>query len=377
MRRALPPLLVTSTSALAVAAPRSAFAFALALAFAFAFAFAAFGGASCSPNAVCKMSGPINDPSNRTMRRNIMSYGLGQFCQQMTTRSAPLKLAADAPAVGRFFPQHCAQRTLENGDLWVQFDGFGYAWTDLSKKVTFSSAATIQYNQDFKCADDSSIYAYFDTRNLSPADFRVGQIEQPVANLMQTWISPFADNFGRQMVSGQLGQGFTVIQGTDGNIDFTVGHLPLGQSPPHPYAMHGSDRVTVEDLRAQVHSGERDFIGPVTIDGSGRALFLRMRLDGIPAVDVFVVPKAEGDASLQLYYQYAAAGPLAYAPRFADLVQQGVEYQRVLPLPPGMYYVVIDNTPSAGQAAPPAPAFGAVGDVPAVVSYVIQTGDAP
>ncbi len=42
-----------------------------------------------------------------------------------------------------------------------------------------------------------------------------------------------------------------------------------------------------------------------------------------------------------------------------------------------MYYVVIDNTPSAGQAAPPASLFGVVGDTPAVVSYAIQIGDAP
>jgi hypothetical protein len=362
MRQASPSLAVASTRALPLAV---------------VVAIAVATGAACSPNTVCKVSGPINDPSNRTLRRNIMSYGLGQFCQQMTTRSAPLRLAPDAPVIGRFFPQHCAQRMLENGDLWVQFDGFGYAWTDLSKKVTFTSGAAITYNDDFKCADDNSIYAYFDTRNLAPADFRVAQIEAPVANLMQTWISPFADTFGRQMVSGQLGQGFTVIQGTDGSTDFTTGHLPLGQSPSHPYAMHGNDRVTYEDLRTQVHSGERDFIGPITIDGSGRALFLRMRLEGIPAADVFVVPKSEGDASLQLYYQYAAAGPLAYAPRFADVVQQGVEYQRVLPLPAGMYYVVIDNTASAGQAAPPAPVFGAVSDAPAVASYVIQTGDAP
>src|SRR5262249_54862018 len=89
--------------------------------------------AGCSPNSVCKIAGPINDPSNRTLRRNIMSFGLGQFCQQMTTRNAPLKLAPDAPVIGRFFPEHCTQRQLDNGDLWVQFDGKGYAFTNLSR----------------------------------------------------------------------------------------------------------------------------------------------------------------------------------------------------------------------------------------------------
>jgi hypothetical protein len=333
--------------------------------------------AACSPNAVCKLGGPINDPSNRTLRRSIMGYGLGQFCQQMTTRNAPLTLAPDPNVIGRFFPQHCTQQVLDNGDLWVHFDGFGYAWTALSRKVTFTSAATIQYNQDFKCADDSSIYAYFDTRSASPPDFQLGQIEQPMANLMQGWIKPFADNFGQQMVQGQIGQGFTVIQDPSGSTDFSVGHLPLGQRPFHPFDAHGSDHVMYENLRTALHQGERDFIGPISLDGSGRAIYLQMHVDGAPAVDVFVVPKSEGDASLQLYTQYAAAGPLAYPPRFGEVVQAGLNYQRAVPLPAGMYYVILDNTASAGQVQPAPALFGVVGDTPAVVSYAIQTGDAP
>jgi hypothetical protein len=125
-----------------------------------------------------------------------------------------------------------------------------------------------------------------------------------------------------------------------------------------------------------VHTGERDFIGPITVDGSGRAIFLKMHLEGVQAADVFVIPKSEGDASLQLYTQYGVAGALAYAPRFADVVQTGVEYQRAVPVAAGMYYVVIDNTSAAGQVAPPPPLFG-VGDTAAVVNYVIQLGDAP
>jgi hypothetical protein len=42
-----------------------------------------------------------------------------------------------------------------------------------------------------------------------------------------------------------------------------------------------------------------------------------------------------------------------------------------------MYYVVLDNTPSAGQVQPAAPLFGLVGDTPAAVNYAIQIGDAP
>jgi hypothetical protein len=305
-----------------------------------------------------------------------MAFGLGQFCQQMVARNAPLKLTPDGNVVGRFYPQHCTQQTMPNGDLWIQFDGFGYAWTPLSRKVTFTSQAAITYDQDFKCAEDNAIFAYFDTRSVSAPDFRIGQIEQPGANLVQNWIAPFADSFGKQMVSGQLSQGFTVIQEPAG-VDFTVGHLPLGQRPFHPYQLHGSNQVTYEDLRTEVHTGERDFIGPVTVDGNGRALTMKMHLEGTQAIDVLVVPKSEGDVSLQQYTQYGPAGALAYPARFADVVRYGAEYQRTLPVPAGMYYVVLDNTASAGASAPPPSLFGVVGDSAAIVNYVIQIGDAP
>jgi hypothetical protein len=327
---------------------------------------------ACTPNSVCKLGGPINDPTNRTMRRNILAYGLSQFCQQMTTRSAPLKLAPDAPVVGRFFPQHCQQQVLDNGDLWVRFDGMGYAYTNLSRKVTFSSAASIRYDQDFRCADDNSIYAYFDTRTVAPPDFHVMQIEMPGANLVQGWITPYADNFGKQMLSGELAQGFTVIQFNDGGTDFAVGHLPLGQRPLHPFSIHGKDRVTVESLRTQVMAGERDFIGPVEVKDGGRAVYVSMTLDGQQAVNVFLLPKAMGDVALQTYLTYGPAGPLPGPPVMGDVVHYGVQYQRAVPVPAGMYYVVIDNTTTAAQPALP---FGAASA--AVVNYAVQIGDTP
>jgi len=332
---------------------------------------------ACSPNSVCKMGAAINDPSNRTMRRNIMSFGLSQFCQQMTTHNAPLKLSSDAPVTGRFYPQHCTQQTLANGDLWVQFDGMGYAFTNLSRKVSFTMGATIQYDEDFKCADDNSIYAYFATRTVSPPNFQILQIEASIANLVSTWVVPYANNFGNQMVSAQLAQGFTVIQGDDGSTDFDVGHLNPGQKPKHPFDVHGSDRLLVESQRVQVASNERDFIGPIEVKDAGRALFFLMQLDGSQAIDVMLMPKAQGDMALQAYVNYGPVGALPAPPQFSDVLQFGVQYQRAVPVPPGMYYVVIDNTPSAGQVAPPATlGFGAA-DQPAVVSYSIQIGDAP
>jgi hypothetical protein len=326
----------------------------------------------CSPGSVCKMGGPINDPSNRTLRRSIMSFGLSEFCQQMTARSAPLRLAPDGAVIGRFFPQHCQEQTLENGDLWVAFDGMGYAFTSLSRKVTFASAAKVRYDQDFRCANDSSVYAYFDPRDVSQPTFHVMQIELPGASLLQGWITPYADNFGRQLVAGQLGQGFTVIKFDDGATDFDVGHLRLGARPAHPFDIHGKDRVTVESLRTEVSGNERDFIGPIKVSGGGRAIFLTMTLDGQQAVQVMVMPKAQGDVALQAYL---SAGPAVLLPAPAlltDVVRASVQYQRAVQVPAGMYYVVIDNTATAVEAARP---FGAA--PVAVVDYAIQVGDSP
>jgi hypothetical protein len=56
----------------------------------------------------------------------------------------------------------------------VQFDGFGYAWTPLPKKVTFTSAASIRYDQEFKSANDSAIDAHFDAKAVPPPDGPAG-----------------------------------------------------------------------------------------------------------------------------------------------------------------------------------------------------------
>jgi hypothetical protein len=123
--------------------------------------------------------------------------------------------------------------------------------------------------------------------------------------------------------------------------------------------------VTVESLRSQVNAGERDFIGPVTIDRAGRAIYTTMQLDGQPSVAVLLVPKPLGDVALQAYLNAGPAAQLPYPPMTTDTVQYGVQYQRAVPVAPGMYYVVVDNTAMVNPASA------------AVVSYSIQIGDAP
>ncbi len=327
--------------------------------------------AGCGPS-YCTFRGTLNDPSSRTMRRALLKKGMGDFCQQMLERNAPLRLAPDSPVIGRFFPVQCT--APEGDDLYVNVSGYGYAYTNLSKKLTFTMQASALYRYDFLLTegDRCDVYAYFRTSRVDASNFAVHRIEGQAASLVNQ-LTAMGDSFGKQLVGKKLSEGFTVVHYSETNVDdFTLGILPLGQKPFHPYQVHGADRITYENERVEVHQNQRDFVGPIKVEGEGRSLYVTAQLDGAPALDVMLMRKPEGDASLKLYYEYPQSGPLAAAPIVADVVQQGVEWKRAIPVPPGMYYVVFDNSPTAGTVNPP---VSALDDRAAVVNYLIQIGD--
>ncbi len=136
------------------------------------------------------------------------------------------------------------------------------------------------------------------------------------------------------MVSGKLAQGFTVIEGDNGSVDFDLGHLPLGSHPVHPVQLHGTSRQLWESLRTEVHAGERDYIGPIVVADSNRAIYLTAQLDGQSGVGLLLVTKAEGDASLDGYVRGAPLAPVTNSPRFSDQLVYGAPYQRAVPVPP-------------------------------------------
>jgi hypothetical protein len=241
----------------------------------------AAGCGSCGASALCTFKGKINDPSNRTMRRSLMSSGVAEFCKQMLAHNAPLRMSNDTPVIGRYYPQTCTQRELDNGDLHVDFTGIGYGYTNLSKKLTFSMAGGVDYNQDFLVTDDPcTIYGYFRVRRITASDFRTRLVENPVAGFANQ-LTGLGDRFGQQLVSDKLSQGFTVIHDDSGD-DVGFGMVELGKRPFHPFDVHGTSRMTYENARTEVHQGERDFIGPFEVDSSGRALYFTADLDGAP-----------------------------------------------------------------------------------------------
>jgi hypothetical protein len=327
----------------------------------------------CGPP-YCTFRGTINEPASRTMRRSMLKKGMGDFCQKLLERNAPLRLSADSPVIGRFYPQQCT--APEGDDLYVNLSGFGYGYTNVSKKTSFTASASALYRYDFLVTegDRCDVYAYFRTSRLDASNFAVHRIEGTAASALNVFTG-MGDSFGKQLITKKLTEGFTVIHQSDTNSDeFGLGILPLGHRPFHPYQVHGADRITYENERTEVHQNQRDFVGPINVEDASRALFVTATMDGAPAIDMLILRKPEGDASLQLYYEYAAAGPLAGAPIAGEVMRQGIETQRAIPVPPGMYYVVFDNTPSAGQVAPP---ISTLDDRAAVVNYLIQIGDAP
>jgi len=328
------------------------------------------------------MPGVTNDPRNRTMRRELMSFGTDQFCKELMKRGAPLKLRDDAPTMGRFFASQCNYQEMDDGDVFVQFSGSGYTWTQPSGRIGFKASSSIRYNPDFILAD-KTMYVYFRPRAVQSTKFDTVLIERtqqnPLGALFGANAQETANRLGNQIIAQELQKGFTVLRDDDGSVDFSSGIIEQGKRPFHPYQVKGSDKALLASDWAEIHEQQREFLGPFEIDSDDRALFLTMDLDGTPAVDVMVLHKIHGDAWLQTYINQAPVGQPPAAPILSDVLSIRQQWRRTIPLKKGLYYVVIDHTSAAGPVSPPPSQPGLLGtsDVAAVVRYVAQVGDAP
>jgi hypothetical protein len=88
-----------------------------------------------------------------------------------------------------------------------------------------------------------------------------------------------------------------------------------------------------------------------------------------------VIRRGAGDlwrSGLQLG---AALAPPPEAPLSSFTLQPGQEARQRIPLPPGQYYVVLDNSQRMGSINPPWSPLGIVGGNAAVVAYSAEVGD--
>lgn len=320
--------------------------------------------------------GVINNPANKSLRFDILKFGLDRFCFEMTRRGAPLKLSDEEPVLGRFFAETCSSQIVDDArkSFVVQYSGKGYGWTNVTGRLGFTSAGLVEYAPDFQM-HEGALYIYFRPRNVSAASFNVTLVESGLARAGMAVTGISADEIGKNLVHGQLQRGFTVIRyGSSGETDFALGYIAKGQKPPKPFQVQNSDKLTLANDRTEVHSEQQDFIGGFEVTEDHQALYLTMNADGAPAVDVFLVPKGTGDPMIEGYVKAPGPAALQFAPLLDEVLPAGQLWKRYVRAPKGIYYVVIDNSSRVGRSAPP----HAVGDDRAAkIDYFVQVGGAP
>ena len=322
--------------------------------------------------------GIVNNPSNKSLRFDILKFGLDRFCFEMTRRGAPLKTADDQPVIGRFFASACQSRALDDLDrkaFVVQFSGRGFVWTNVTGRLGFKAAGLVEYAPDFQMHDDGSLYVYFRPQHLDAVSFETTLVEYSLVRTGLDLVGIDPDAMGRQVVTSQLNRGFTVIRyDSDGHTDFGLGYIPRGGQPFKPFRLSSADKIPLANDRTTVHTGQQDYLGGFEVGDSGEALYLVLSMEGTPSIDVLVVPKSVGDVMIQSYVTSAGpAAPTARAP-LQEPLPAGQLWKRYVGLPPGVYYVVLDHSSVPGVVAPTS-AGGQ--DQPARVDYAVQRGEMP
>jgi len=302
-------------------------------------------------------------------------FGAERMCPEMLKRGAPLKLSGMGNVIGRFFPERCTMQ-INDGPrtITLAFSGTGFAWTPIAGRVGFAVSATLDYRMDFFMGEDATYVWAKPARIVYGPDFRMGAIENKVVDwAAQGPAGYMVSTFGSQIVEGQLSSGFTVVH-TDQGDEFAIGLLSP-PARPHKFFAAAGGRTVLERDTTEVRVDQMDLIGPLEVPSSDQALFLRFQVTG-PAVDALVIRRGAGDlwrSGLQLG---APLAPPPEPPESAFVLQPGQEMRQIVPLPPGQYYIVLDNSQRMGAVNPPWSPLGIVGGNAAVVAYAAEVGSA-
>ena len=317
-------------------------------------------------------AGVLNDPSNKTLRFDLLTYGMDRFCEEMLRRGAPLKLSDGDPVLGRFFADGCSSQVLdapERQSVVLRFSGKGYGYTNLTGRLGFTSTGLVEYAADCQLADES-MYVYFRPRSVGQVAFGPLLIESAVARAGVGVSGVNPEEVGKDIVERQLARGFTVIRRTQtGEVEYSPGLLPLGQRPFRPYQVSGSTKLTIDNDRTEIFAGQQDYVGGLHVVDADRRLFLNVALDGAPAADLFVIPAADAQTMLQAYVTRAGSAPLPHAPLLEARVTAQAPLQLALDVPAGDYFLVFDHSAGVGRAAP------GPGQQAARLEYLAQLGE--
>src|SRR4051812_31442997 len=321
-------------------------------------------------------AGVLNDPSNKSLRFDILKFGLTTFCGEMLKGGAPLKFGDDEPVVGRFFAESCDSQVLDDDvhkSFVVQYSGKGYAWTNLTQRLGFSSRGVVEYATDFQL-HDGAMYVYFRPRLIDGAAFQSTLVESALAQGGLAIAGINTNQLGKHIVESQLRRGFTVIRkDSSGSTDFALGIVAPGDQPFKPFEVKRTEKRILANDRTEVHTGQQDYVGAFEVTDSNQALYLTVAVDGAPNADVLVVQKSVGDTLLDGYLHHAGGASLSSPALLDDTGSQGSGlWQRFVNVDPGRYYLVIDNSAKLGKTAPDT---SAKDDAAAKVDYLVLVGD--
>jgi hypothetical protein len=322
-------------------------------------------------------AGVVNDPENRSLRFDMLKFGLESFCAEMLKGGAPLKLADDQPVAGRFFAQSCQSQILDEDtrkSFIVQYQGKGYAWANPLGRVGFTAAGLIEYAPDFQRHEDA-LYVYFRPRLVDATAFKVELVESATAQTTMSALGVNPEELGKRIVDGQLRRGFTVIRySSRGETEFGMGVIALGEHPFRPFDVRTEDKRVILNERTEVHQAQQDYVGAFEVEDDDQALFLTLTVDGAPAVDALLLPESTGAPLVDQYLK--TPGPIAIPEPVLmnEVVATGDFFRRFVPVPKGRYFLVIDNSDKAGRTQSQ---FAAHDDRAAKVDYLVMVGEAP
>jgi hypothetical protein len=320
-------------------------------------------------------AGIVNDPANKSLRFDMLKFGLDRFCEEMLKAGAALKLSDQEPVVGRFFAESCQSQVLDEDarkSFVLQYTGKGYAWTNVTGKLGFSSRGLVEYAPDFQLSE-GALYVYFRPKTVDAAAFQLLSVDSALAQagLAVAAANVNPDEIGRHILDAQLKRGFTVIRyGDDGRTDFGLGFIPRGQKPYKPFQITTAKRVLLNE-RTEVHLQGQDYIGPIAVTDDDSALTITLEIDGAEALDYQLVPKAIGDGMLDRYIRTQGPVPTLTPAVLDATASRAQRTQQPVALPVGQYFLILDNSAVLGRSAPPP---GSAGDHAARADYALLLG---
>ena len=306
----------------------------------------------------------------------LTSYGAPQLCPQMLKSSVALRSSAEGNTQGRFFPNACHYEVnAQQQSVTIRFGGTGYGWTPLAGRVGFSASAAVEYNMDFYMGEEDM---YLWAKPIGVADgphFELGAVENPLVDWAARTPGAFlATTFGSQLMGSRLANGFTVIHSDAGN-EFAYGQLMPPARPSTPFDARSGKRFVFANESTEVRANQVDFLGPLDVPLAGQALYFRFRVLG-PPVDAALFSREAADSWRDGLQRGVALAPPTQAPITTWVVPANVETTQRIPVVPGQYVLVIDNSTVVGTASPPWNPLASMGGSSAVVSYISEVGSA-